>query len=163
MAARAVLFALDTKDVDRLLACRGDDEVMEVVEEVEERWEEDHVCELDKSWDALHRCLTDGQLSFENGDFPLSHAILGGAPLLDGEDYIVSYVTADEVRAVAAALEPLDREWIGERFASLAFDDYQGPGDADDVAYTQAFLPDLQTFYRTAAREGRAVVFTVDQ
>ncbi|WP_371503041.1 YfbM family protein [Kitasatospora sp. NBC_00374] len=163
MAARAVIFALDAQDAERFLACQDDDEVLELVVEVEGRWDLDHLVELDKSWDALHRCFTDGDLAFDNGDFPLSHAILGGVPLHESDDYIVCYVTADEVREVAAALEPLDSRWIGERFATLTFDAYQGTGDAEDIAYTQAFLPGLKDFYSTAAKSGRAAIFTVSQ
>lgn len=163
MAARGVLFALDDDEAERLWACRDDDELTACVEEIEERWDVDHLCELDKSWDALHRCFTDGGLFFENGDFPLSHVILGGVPLHEGDDHIVCYVTAEEVREVAAALEPLDETWLHDRFTTLTFDSYQGTGDAADIAYTQAFLPGLKDFYRTAARNGRAVVFTVDQ
>lgn len=37
------------------------------------------------------------------------------------------------------------------------------PGNAADIAYTQAFLPGLKDFYRAAAQNGMAVVFTVDQ
>lgn len=48
-------------------------------------------------------------------------------------------------------------------FATLTFDAYQGTGDAEDIAYTQAFLPGLKNFYRTAAQTGRAAIFTVDQ
>ncbi|MEV6738544.1 DUF1877 family protein [Streptomyces sp. NPDC051104] len=128
MAARAVLFALDGEDAERLRACRDDDEVRHVVEEIEERWDLDHLFELDKSWDALHRCFTDGSLAYDNGDFPLSHVILGGVPLYEGDDYVVCFVTAEEVRDVAAALEPLDEHWLYDRFAELTFDDYQGTG-----------------------------------
>ncbi|WP_333772265.1 DUF1877 family protein [Streptomyces sp. IBSBF 3136] len=163
MAARAVIFALDAQDAERVLACHGDDEVIALVEEVEERWDMDHLFELDKSWDALHRCFTDGDLAFENGQYPLSHVILGGVPLHQGDDYIVCYVAADQVREVAAALEALDNQWLSDRYATLTFDDYQGVADAEDLAYTQAFLPGLKNFYRTAAQNGHAAIFTVDQ
>ncbi|MFH9089210.1 hypothetical protein [Streptomyces sp. NPDC017673] len=36
-------------------------------------------------------------------------------------------------------------------------------GDTEDIGYTQTFLPGLKNFYRTAARNGRAAIFTVDQ
>ncbi|MFE2584859.1 DUF1877 family protein [Streptomyces sp. NPDC059378] len=163
MAARAVLFALGAQDAERFLACRDDDTVLELVEEVEERWDLDHLCELDKSWDALHRCFTDGDLAFENGEYPLSHVILGGVPLHEGDDYIVCYVAPEQVHEVAAALEPVDDQWLSNRFATLTFNDYQGTGNAEDIAYTQAFLPGLKDFYRTAAQSGSAVIFTVDQ
>ncbi|MDI2127121.1 YfbM family protein [Yinghuangia seranimata] len=164
MACRAVIFALDTKDAERLLAAEDDGEVMALIEEIEEEsWTGDHYVALDKSWDALHRCLTDGDLAFGNGDYPLSHAILGGRLLHDEDDYIVSYVDPDQVREIAAALATLDEPWLRERFSTLTFDDYQGTGDEDDITYTLAFLPDLKDFYRTAAANGRAAIFTVDQ
>ncbi|MCL2535027.1 MAG: YfbM family protein [Nocardiaceae bacterium] len=163
MTARAVLFALNAYDTERLLACGDDGERSGLVGEVEERWEEDHLCELDKAWDAMHRCLTDGDLAFDNGEFPLSHVVLGGVPLHEDDDYLICYVTAEQVPEVAAALDPLDGQWLRDRFATLTFDDYEGAGDADDIAYTVAFLDDLKDFYRTAARNGRAVIFTVDQ
>ncbi|MEU4095827.1 YfbM family protein [Streptomyces sp. NPDC026673] len=163
MGTRAVLFALDGTDSARVLACEDDDTLTSVVAEIEERWDSDHLCELDSSWDALHRCLTDGDLAFDNGDFPLSHAILGGVPLHEGDDYIVCHVTAEQVPEVAAALDALDGPWLRDRFATLDFPAYQGTGDAEDIAYTQAFLPGLRDFYRTAARDGRAVIFTVGQ
>ncbi|MGW3312984.1 DUF1877 family protein [Streptomyces sp. NPDC001073] len=163
MAARAVLFALGTQDAERVLALQDDDQVIELVAEVEDRWDTNHLFELDKSWDALHRCFTDGELAFDNGDYPLSQVILGGVLLHGGDDYIVCYVTADEVREIAKALEPLDGQWLSGRFATLTFDAYQGTGDAEDIAYTQAFLPGLKNFYLTAAQNDRAVIFTVSQ
>lgn len=92
----------------------------------------------------------------------MSHVILGGVPLHEGDDYVVCYVTADQVREGAAALELLDVQWLNHRFATLTFDAHQGTGDAEDIAHTQAFLPGLKTFYRTAEQNGRAAVFTVD-
>ncbi|WP_089223915.1 DUF1877 family protein [Actinacidiphila glaucinigra] len=152
MGTRAVLFGLDATDSARILACEDDDALTAVVAEVEERWDTDRLCELDSPWDALHRCLTDGGLAFGNGDFPLSHAVLGGVPLHEGDGYIVCHVTAEQVPAVAAALEPLAGGWLRERFATLTFDACQGTADAEDIACTQAFLPGLKQFYRAAAQ-----------
>lgn len=163
MTARAVRFAPDGNDAERLLACQNDDELMQVVEEIEERWGLERLCELNKSWDALHRCFTDGDLVFDNGDFPLAHVPLGGVPLHEGADYSVCCVTVEQVRDVAAALEPLGGQWLRDRFATLTFDAYQGTGDTEDIAYTQAFLPGLKNFYRTAAQNSQAAIFTVDQ
>lgn len=163
MACRAVIFAVTAEDAERLLAAVGDANVVDLVREIEERWDDDTLVELDKSWDALHRCLTDGDLALDNGDYPLSHAVLGGRQLHDGDDYIVSYASPDQVGEIAAALAPLDERWLRERFATLTFDDYQGVADDEDIAYTWAFLPALKDFYRTAAANGRAALFTVDQ
>lgn len=94
---------------------------------------------------------------------PLSHAVLGGLPIHKSGGCIVCHVTAEQVPAVADALEPLDGEWLRERYATLTFDAYQGTADAEDIAYTQAFRPGLKQFHGAAAREGRAVIFTVGQ
>ncbi|MFD7641423.1 YfbM family protein [Kitasatospora sp. NPDC059795] len=163
MACRGVLFALTEGERERLAACGGDEDVLALVGEVEEAWTEPWVCEVDKAWDALHRCLTDGRLEFGNGEFPLSHVILGGRPLYDGEDYVVCYVDPGEVRAVAAALEQVDEGRLRQRYAELDFEDYEGARGEEDLGYTVGFLPELQEFYRRAAEDGRAVVFTVDQ
>nr|WP_272925160.1 DUF1877 family protein [Streptomyces sp. SID8377] len=105
----------------------------------------------------------EGEPAFGNGDFPLSHAVLGGVPLHESGGYIVCHVTAEQVPAVADALEPLDGEWLREHYATLTFDACQGTADAEDIACTQAFLPGLKQFHGAAAREGRAVIFTVGQ
>ena len=50
-------------------------------EEIEEVFFDDYpeyTCELDKSWDAMHRMLTDGNLNFENKFQPLCNVIFGG-------------------------------------------------------------------------------------
>ncbi|MFJ1755152.1 YfbM family protein [Kitasatospora sp. NPDC088134] len=163
MACRGVLFALTDEESAALLAAAGDEEVTALVAEIEEAWAEGRVCELDKSWDALHRCLTDGELAFDNGGFPLSHVILGGRPLTGGEDWLVCHVTAEQVRAVAEALAAVDEPWLRRRYFGFDFPDYDGEHGESDLQYTAAFLPDLHAFYRRAAAEGRAVVFTVDQ
>jgi hypothetical protein len=78
MACRAVLFAITATDVERLLAATEDESVREIVDDIEERWDESWLCELDKAWDGLHRCFTDGEIEIDNGEYPLNHAILGG-------------------------------------------------------------------------------------
>ncbi|MFC9860236.1 MULTISPECIES: YfbM family protein [unclassified Streptomyces] len=163
MGCRGVLFALEAADAERLLAAGSDTGVMEIVETIEEGWDVSALMELDKSWDVLHRCLTDGSLSYAGGEYPLSHAVLGGRLLHEGDDYIVSYVDAAEIRDIARALAPLDEEWLRERFAALTFSEYRGSGGEDDIGYALAYLPDLRDFYGEAARAGRAAIFTVDQ
>ncbi|MFF7674826.1 DUF1877 family protein [Actinacidiphila glaucinigra] len=146
---------LDATDSARILACEDDDALISVAAEIEERRDTHRLCEPDSFRDALHRCLTDGEPAFGNGDFPLSHAVLGGVPLHKSGGYIVCHVTAGQVPAVAHALEPLDGEWLRERHATLTFDACQGTADAEDIAYTQAFPPGLKQFHGAAAREGQ--------
>jgi hypothetical protein len=88
---------------------------MEIVDEVEERWEEDEgmICETDKAWDAIHRCLTDGSLGFSIGEEPLRLCILGGEQLYQGDEYIVALVTHHKLRALADALAEITPQFMG--------------------------------------------------
>jgi hypothetical protein len=163
MGSLGVHFALDDGQRDRLLAATNDDEVMAAIGVIEEAWHKDHVGESDKAWDAIHRCLTDGSLDDEAGEFPLSHVILGGRQLHGGEEYIVSFVTADEVKSVAKALLPLHKDTLKEwYFTVLDRDDYEGEfGDAD-FAYTWDWFENVRELFLRASITGRSVIFTVD-
>jgi hypothetical protein len=56
MACRGVFFALSKEDETKLLTADDSDTVVEIVtEEIEERWDEEWLQEMDKSWDAIHR------------------------------------------------------------------------------------------------------------
>jgi hypothetical protein len=163
MAGRGVLFALTKEQVKALLAAETDDEVMEVVETVEEAWDEAHLAELDKAWDAMHRALSDGSLDNDGGEAPLNLALLGGKHLYDGDDYVVTLVDADKVPDVAKALAAIDEAAFRERYFRLVPKDYAPEYGEEDLAYTWSNFADVVSLYAQAAREGRAVVFTVDQ
>jgi len=157
-----VHFALGTEDEARLLAAAGDDDaVLDVVEDIEMGSRDSTSCDMDKAWDAIHRCLTDGRLEYLNGTYPLRAAVLGGRQLIEDEDYTVSYVNADQVRDVAAALEGVDEEWLRSRYATLDLAEYGPEHGEEDFGYTWDYLQDLQEFYAEAAKAGRAVIFTV--
>ena len=78
MAARGVHFAITSDQLARVLAASNDDDLMQVIEQIEEAWDKDNLAESDKAWDAIHRCLTDGSLLYESGEYPLNHVICGG-------------------------------------------------------------------------------------
>lgn len=86
-----VLFSITSDDSAQLAAQRGNDEAIRVYVEdvIEERDDQEHLADLDKAWDALHRCLTDGALAPGGGYGPVSKAVLGGRSLTGGDDYIV--------------------------------------------------------------------------
>jgi len=95
MACRGVLFAITDHKISKLEAAQGDDEVMNVVQmEIEQPWDETWLYQLDKAWDAIHRCVTDGRIGFTNGEFPIGLCILGGSQLHRGENHIVALKTA---------------------------------------------------------------------
>src|SRR5512133_302751 len=108
MGCRGVHFSLDEEQVSSLRAVPEDQRVEHVQEEIEGTlWSADPSRgeETDQAWDAIHRALTDGDLTYENGEYPLSHVVLGGEPLYGGEDYVISLKTSAQVRDVAAALK----------------------------------------------------------
>ena len=124
MACRGVFFALTSEQAESLLAARGDEEVLVAVEAIEEAWDEDNLAECDKSWDALHRLFTNGALECGNGSYPWSHVVLGPKQLHEADDYFVSFVSAEQVRDVVAALQPITREWFAERYRTVVPSDY---------------------------------------
>jgi len=162
MANRAVLFAIDSLDEQNLLNAHGDEAVMREIEAIEERWDKEWLCELDKAWDAIHRALTDGKLEWTNGEYPLNHAIIGGRQLYEGEDYVVTFVEASQVKDLAVALKVVDATTLKQGYDLINPDDYQFAGWDDDYEYTVGWFDHLAPFYVKAAEASRSVVFTVD-
>ncbi|MEV4715176.1 YfbM family protein [Micromonospora sp. NPDC049374] len=157
-----VLFAI-TPGQERSLLAAGDggasDAVDGLIEEIEESWAEDGLTvDTDKAWDAIHRCLTDGTLEPDGGEYPFSHAVLGGRRL--HEEYVVVYLTVDEARDVAAALQSVDRRELRQRFDAIDDPDYRGALDDADFDYTWDNFVEVRAFYQRAAAAGRSVVFT---
>jgi len=164
MGARGVHFAVTSEQLARLLAASDDDGLMEVIEQIEDAWDKDYLAESDKAWEAIHRCLTDGSLLYESGEYPLNHVICGGRQLHQGEEYTVSLVMPEQVRDVSAAIDPLTEQWMRERYFSLLKpDSYDGKIGDEDFQYTWTWFENVRDLYRKAAAGGRAVIFTVDQ
>ena len=163
MTCRGVHFALSEKDAGRLLAAEDNPAVMAIIGEVEEAWDEAWLAESDKAWDALHRCLSNGTLYYDEGEYPLNRTVLGGKHLYEGDDYVVAYVAPNEVKDVAAALAALSEADFRARYDLIDVDDYDGEhGDPDFKATWERFLG-VRELFRKAAAAGRCVVFTVDQ
>ena len=77
MSCLGVHFALTAEEVDNLKAFEDDAERLEhLQEEIEETYLEEYrelTAQTDKAWDAIHRLLSDGELSYERwpGTAPL--------------------------------------------------------------------------------------------
>jgi hypothetical protein len=164
VSARGVHFAVTAEQLARLLDATGDeDQLMSVVEDIEKAWDEEFLAESDKAWDAIHRCLTDGSLLYESGEYPLNHVICGGRQLFEGDDHTIALVTPEQVRDVASALEPVTKAWFRERYFSLMRqDDYNGKIGDEDFEYTWDWYENVRNLYKKAASTNRAVIFTVD-
>lgn len=122
-----------------------------------------YVAESDKAWDAMHRAFSDGLLSYEGGEFPLNHVVLGGERLHDSEDYLVSLKTPEQVKAISSALAALNETAFRSRYDSIDPQRYDGDIGEDDFQYTWSWLQEVRRLYLTAASEGRYVLFSADQ
>jgi hypothetical protein len=163
MASLGVLFAITPATARKLLAASAEGEVMEIVEELEEEWDDDFVMETDKAWDAIHRALSDGTLDDDGGEYPLNRAILGGRHLDTGASYVVVLVPKKEVPDVAKALAAIDEKAFRDRYERIIPKDYAPEYGEEDLAYSWSNFVDVAKLYDRAARAGRAVIFTVDQ
>jgi hypothetical protein len=118
------------------------------------------VLEMGTLWEALHRCLTEGELDPAGGDFPLNHAVLGGKQLLKGTDYTAVLIRPDVTRFIADALVELSEDDLRKRFFALAGGTYQEPIDEKHFMQLWLKLQDLKVFFEAAAENMEAVVFT---
>jgi hypothetical protein len=114
---------------------------------------------LDKAWHALQFMLNGHP--FE-GTGPLFDAILGGTEIGEDMGYGPARVlTPDEVRAVAVALNKVDRTELKKKFDPKAFkknDIYIGDWDFKEL---NARLKELTTFFEEASENGNAMLLTI--
>ncbi|CAN5357313.1 hypothetical protein BH20ACT13_BH20ACT13_16330 [soil metagenome] len=154
-----VHFALDSADVTTLVAAPDDDSRIKLLEEIEERYfsTPEYVAETDKAWDALHRSLADGQLSYDSGLYPLSYVVLGGEQLVRDREtgYTMSLKTPPEVVQCASALDELTVDEFSTRYYSIPPDEYGEPLSDEGLTYTWDALDAVRELFRVAASEGR--------
>jgi hypothetical protein len=161
MSCRGVHFALTDEQASRLMDTPGADNdfLMGCVEDIEEQWDKEWLQETDKSWDAIHRCLTGGKLRW--GDSPLHKCILGSDNLYDGNDYFINLLSPNEVKDVAAAIKNIDRNELRRRYDAI--DTSYGKLSDKDFEYTWSWFQHLPKFFQKAAAANRSMLFTVDQ
>jgi len=112
------------------------------------------------TWEAIHRCLTEGELDPAAGEFPLNHAVLGGKQLYKGADSTAVLIRPDMTRFIANALEELDEEEVRPKFFALAGGTYTQPVDEKRFMEMWRMIQDLRIFFDAAAENLEAVVFT---
>jgi hypothetical protein len=140
-------------------------------------------CETDKSWAYIHSALNgtdpDGPLvvgSAQKSGFlsrlfggrpsddagEAKFAIAGHDHVLRSEDYYIGLVDAARVETVAASLQAMPNDTLGQR-VKAAHRRHQASGSADEAAeYAMGWYPGLVEFYRAAADAKKHVIFTVD-
>ena len=167
MSCLGVHFALTEKEVARLRSF--DDEqarlehLQEVIEEHYLNHEKHFTAESDKAWDAMHRVLADGQLSWDDGAYPLNHTVLAGELLYTDSDYIMSLKSPQQVRDIAGALPAITEAEFQRRYTAIDAKSYSCPLIDEDFRYTWDWFQDVRDLYTRAAQEGRFVLFTADQ
>lgn len=162
MACRGVHFAITQDDLDALRRAEENGDLFEVLEGIEERWEEGFVYETDKAWDAIHRCLTDGTTDFiEEEREPLGVCILNGEQF-ELPDYILSLITHDRLRTLVDRLAVITPQIMEERYWKLPAD-YARYMSKEDCEYMLECFAGLPAFLNHAEKAGRHVIFTVDQ
>jgi hypothetical protein len=141
----------------------GDEAALAFVEALEEEWDEYYLQQTDKAWDAIHRCLSDGTLEWDGGEWPLNGAVLGGEPVYRAADYIIRFLDEVDIAAIAQALDGVTQPWLRARFAGLAAHGYAGETGEADFDYTWHWFELMRAFFRKTADEGRRMVFTANQ
>ena len=167
MGCLGVHFALTEARVKKLRRFADDEKRLEFLqEELEEELiggDSEWAFQTDKAWDAIHRSLTDGDLTYENGEYPLSHVVLGGEPLYYEDDYIMSLKTPQQVSDVAKAIREVTRDRLRSGYRRISPEMYGFELTDDDFEYTWSNFQGLPEFFARAAAAGRYVLFTADQ
>jgi Domain of unknown function (DUF1877) len=166
MACRGVFFAVTSAQKDHLMVLESDDKRLRYIqEEIEGAWDEQHLMETDKAWDAMHRCLTDGTLAVSRSSQPLGKLILGGTQLYsDSQSYVINLVESSELPQVSTALNAITKDWFKKQYERLKTTDYPGECISDeDLEYTWGWFSGVPDFVNRAVQEGRSIIFTVDQ
>ncbi len=167
MGCLGVHFSLSSEEVQRIRAI--DDQstrVNYIHETIEEEYFANHPerkAESDKAWDAMHRALSDGELTWDGGDYPLNHVVLGGELLYTGSEFIMVLKTPEQVRDVATALPGITEAEFRRRYFAINPESYEFPLGEEDCGYTWSWFQGVRDFWLRAAVEGRYVLFTADQ
>lgn len=167
MGCLGVHFSLSFEEVRQLQEIEDESaRVVYVYEDIEDEYFSNHperVAESDKAWDAMHRALSDGELTWDGGDYPLNHIVLGGELLYTGSDFIMVLKTPDEVRDAAGALPELTEAEFRRRYFAIDASSYGFPLSEEDFEYTWSWFQEVRQFWLRAAAEGRYVLFTATQ
>jgi hypothetical protein len=167
MSCLGVHFALTEEDTKALQSFEDEQaRITYLVEEIEPRYFDEprsFIAESDKSWDAMHRALSDGMLTWTGGNYPLNHTVLGGKRLYFKDDYIVSLKSPEQVRDIAKALEPIDEATFRALYNNINAQNYDADLSAEDFEYTWGWFQGVRELYASASIDGRFILFTADQ
>jgi hypothetical protein len=166
MGCLGVHFSLsedEVLEIHRRPECERPDHVHEVLEEEYYAEHPERIAESDKAWDAMHRVLADGRLSWDGGEYPLNHVVLGGELLYTDSNFIMVVKTPQQVQDVATALRSITAPDFRRRYYAIDSKSYGMQLTEEDLGYTWQWFKTVRNFWLRAAEEGRYVLFTADQ
>lgn len=162
MVGRGYHIALTREHAKRVFGMQDDDNLRAFLEELRmspEMNKSGRVLDIGTTWDAIHRCLTDGELDPAGGDFPLNTVILGGKQLHRGDDYAAVLIRPDMTAFVDEALREVDEEEFRTKFENLPAS-YTQPRGKKEFVEIWLQLQNLKVFFEAASENLEAVVFT---
>jgi hypothetical protein len=167
MSCLGLLVALTAEQRAQLEALPDGEDRYFYVDSLMETSGEESYQELDKSWDALHRCLAKGtpgskKLDTEWGAYPLNLAIIGGKWLSDDPGFIITMVEPEQLGDLAAALIGISEEQFTDLYRTHCKDAWPEYGE-EDLEYNREYFHAMREFYARVAPTGRSVVFSADQ
>ena len=144
MSCLGVHFALTESEAAKLKSFDNDSDRLDYLQcEIKETYFADHeefIAQSDKAWDAMHRSLSDGQLSYTEGPHPLRLAVIGGDPIYAASDYIMSLKTPKQVVDVSLELSKISKEEFRKKYDAMDAEAYGCPKNEDDFEYTWEWL-----------------------
>src|SRR5688572_29347643 len=163
MVGRGFHIALAREHAKTLFSLKDDAAIHKFLDELKLRPDmkkSGRILDMGGHWDAIHRCLTEGELDPAAGDFPLNAAVLGGRQLLKATDQTAVLIRPDMTRFIADALAELEEDDIRKKFFALKGGSYTQPIDEKRFMEMWLRLQDLKVFFEAAAENMEAVVFT---
>lgn len=133
----------------------------EAVGELFENIDASTYCSIDKSWHTLHYLLSG---TAWEGDSIESQVIMGGQEFGPDLGYgPARYMTAEQVRQVATAMDRIQPEDLHKRFDpdamhSAGIYSFSLDYAQDELEFAKDYFVELKTFYQQAAQEQDGVV-----
>ena len=113
----------------------------------------DRIAESDKSWDGMHRALADGELTWDGGEYPLNHVVLGGQLIECIDDGFMVLKTPEQVRDVATRLPSITQSELRTRYFAIDPEDYEFDLSEEEFAYIWENFESVREFWIRAASE----------
>lgn len=121
------------------------------------------ILDIGTTWNPIHRCLTDGTLEPEGGEFPLNHCILGGRRLHKGPGFEAALIRPDIVPHVAESLHHMKRQELHAKYFAIDSADYGQSLTEQEFDKVWLMMQQIRKLFEDASVDRCAVLFTVER